>query len=74
MGDGMTLVNQPTARPTRKVLAVIVAGMVMGLIQALLKEYWPDHPFAPMLAEWDVSIQTAVMVAAGYLTRERAGS
>lgn len=70
----MGLKTQPTASPTRKMLAVILAGMVMGTIQAVLKEYWPDHPFAPMLAQWDVAIQTAAMIAAGYFTRDRADS
>ena len=68
----MALQSQPSAAPTRKMLAVIIAGMIMGGIQTLLRTYWPDHPFAPLMGDLEIWLQAAVMVAAGYLTRERA--
>ena len=66
------LKNQPTKLPTRKILAVIVAGAVVGGVQSGLAVIWPDHPFAPIMADFDVWVQYGVMALAGYLTKERA--
>ena len=65
-------VDQPTRKPTRKILAVIISGAIMGALQSGLAAYWPGHPLEPMLADLDIWIQTAVMVAAGYMVRENA--
>lgn len=66
------LTKQPTAFPTRKLMAVMIAGAIVGLIQSGLAFAWPDHPFAPLLAEADIWVQAAVMALAGYMTKERA--
>ena len=65
------LKNQPTAFPTRKVLAVIVSGMILGAVQSLLQLTWPDHPFQPLMEQFDIWIQAGVMIAAGYFVREK---
>lgn len=68
----MALQNQPTAAPTRKIAAVIIAGMVVGGVQSALNIFWPDHPFAPIMQDLDLWIQTGVMILAGYMTKEKA--
>lgn len=67
------LVTRNSPLPTRKIFAVIVAGMVVGGVQAGLKLLWPDHPFGEVLENLDVWIQGAVMIAAGYMTRDKEG-
>ena len=66
------LVNQPSAWPTRKLWAVIIAGMAVSGIRAALSVLWPDHPFEPFLVELGPWIQTGVMALAGYMTRNEA--
>ena len=63
-------VNQPTAAPNRKIWAVIIAGIVTAAAQAILTEYAPDLPIADMIQQLDVWVQAAIMVIAGYMTRE----
>lgn len=65
------LVVQQSAMPTRKIFAVIIAGMLAGLVQSLLKVYWPGHPFGGMMADLDIWIQALIMVIAGYVTKEK---
>lgn len=67
----MTLINQPSKIPNRKIAAVIISGMIIGGLQSGLQLFWPDHPFAPLMDQFDVWIQAGVMIAAGYLARER---
>ncbi len=68
----MALENQPTAMPTRKIAAVIIAGMLIGGVQSALNIFWPDHPFAPIMADLDTWVQFGVMALAGYMTKEKA--
>lgn len=63
--------NHPNALPTRKIFAVIIAGAVVGGLQAALSIFWPDHPFSPLFEDIDSWVQMGVMVAAGYMTKER---
>lgn len=67
-----TKINQPTANPTRKLWAVIIAGVVTAAAQGLLEAYAPDLPIADMIQQLDLWVQAAIMIAAGYITRERA--
>ena len=67
----MTLVNQPSWHPTRKLVAMMVSGAIMGMAQTLLRHYWPDHPFAPFMQDIDLWLQGAVMIAVGYFTRNK---
>lgn len=67
----MTLKTQPTAMPTRKLMAVIISGAILGGAQAALSVLWPDHPFAPLMEQVDIWIQAGVMIIAGYMVRER---
>jgi hypothetical protein len=66
------LKNQPTAWPTRKLWAVIIAGMIVSGIRAGLGEVWPDHPLEPFLVEMGPWLQTGIMALAGYMTRNKA--
>lgn len=52
-------------------MAVILSGMVVGGVQSALNLFWPDHPFAPYMSELDIWVQGVIMVAAGYLTKEK---
>jgi hypothetical protein len=63
--------KQPTALPTRKILAVIVSGAVLGAVNSALDLFWPDHPLAVLMGDLDIWIQWGVMALAGYYTRER---
>jgi hypothetical protein len=65
------LKNQPTKFPTRKILAVIIAGALVGGLQSALQLLWPDHPFSPLMQDIDLWVQYGVMALAGYMTKER---
>lgn len=67
----MTLVNQPTYRPTRKIMAIIIAGAVAGAVNQALAIFWPDHPFAPIMDDFEIWVQMGIMVIAGYMTKEK---
>ena len=67
----MTLKTQPTKMPTRKIAAVIISGALLGAVQSGLDLLWPDHPFAPLMEQFDIWIQMGVMVAAGYMVKDR---
>jgi hypothetical protein len=67
----MALVNQASKYPTRKIMAVIISGMILGAAQSLLRLFWPEHPFAPYMDDIDIWLQGVVMIAAGYLTKEK---
>ena len=66
------LVNQPNGLPTRKIAAVIIAGAVVGALQSMFGLLWPDFAATELLEQVDVWVQAGVMVAAGYLARDRA--
>lgn len=66
------LIDQPTKLPTRKLLAVVIAGAVTGIAQSLLATFLPDFAAGALVDQLGIWVQTGVMVAAGYLTRERA--
>jgi hypothetical protein len=67
----MALVSQASRFPTRKIMAVIVSGMILGVVQSLLRYIWPDHPFSPYMEDVDIWLQGAIMVYAGYMTKEK---
>lgn len=66
------LMEQPSAMPTRKMWAVIIAGACIGAAQTALALLWPEHPFTAMFEIFDVLIQGAVMSLAGYYVLEKA--
>jgi VanZ family protein len=65
------LQNQPTAWPTRKLAAVIIAGMVVGGLQAAAQAFFPGYNATELLKHVDFIVQGLVMAAAGYWTKER---
>lgn len=65
------LKNQATRRPARKIMAVIISGAILGGVEAGLNLLWPDHPFTPLMEQFGLWIQAGVMIAAGYLVKER---
>ena len=67
----MKTVDQPTARPTRKMLAVIIAGIFAAAVQTALVRAFPGYAFAEVIDSIDYLAQGLVMAAAGYFTRER---
>lgn len=66
------LIKQPTNWPTRKIAAVIVAGMVTGGLQSAAQVFSPDANVVEFLAQVDIWVQMGVMSLAGYLTKEQA--
>ena len=65
------LVSQPTAAPTRKMLAVILSGIVTATLQTLLETYAPSLPITEIVAQIDVWMQALIMAGFGYAVRER---
>lgn len=66
------LIDQPTKWPTRKLMAVIIAGAVTGALQSVAGAFLPDLPLTEMLAQVDTWVQLGVMTLAGYMARDRA--
>lgn len=62
-------IDQPTAAPTRKMWAVIVATFVVHGLLAILDIFVPGLAAALPASEW---IAALVPILAGYATRERA--
>jgi len=67
----MTLINQPTSMPTRKVAAGTIAGVITAAAVAGLRAYRPDlsEAFGPMIEQL---VPVVVAFVASYFTRERA--
>lgn len=65
--EGVWIVDQPTARPTRKMTAVGLAGAVTTLVVILLKNVW-GIDYGPEFAS---SLTMVLTFVAGYFVRER---
>lgn len=68
----MTLVNQPTAAPSRKWWAGLIAGVIVNAAYGAADYLWPGHPFEPYKGEaigWAV---LAVTLVTQYFSRNRA--
>ena len=61
------LVTQPTAAPTRKMWAVLIAGAVTSIVNVLAIRYVPDFATPEVLS----IVGAAMMVLAGYVVKER---
>lgn len=72
MATNAPLVDQPSSAPTRKLWAVMISGLIMSVARSLLTTYAPDLPADDLLFQAAPYVQAAVMVAAGYFTRNRA--
>lgn len=68
----MTLVNQPTAAPSRKWWAGLIAGVVVNAAYGALDVLWPGHPFEPYKGEIIGWVVLGVALAAGYFSRNKA--
>jgi hypothetical protein len=66
------LVDQPSLAPTRKLIAMIIAGAIMGTIQSLVVHYFPETDFSQILPQVGVWVNGAAMIVVGYFTRNRA--
>ncbi len=67
------LVNQPTARPTRKMNAVLIAAALVGAARSALTALYPDLDLGPVVTMVQPFVEAAVVWLAGYMTKERAG-
>ncbi|MFN7881707.1 MAG: hypothetical protein ACK5PF_01640 [bacterium] len=67
----MTLKDQPSAAPTRKMWAVILSGALVNAAFGALDVMWPDHPLGPYKAEFIGWTVLGVSAIAGYMTRNR---
>lgn len=63
------LVKQPSAKPTRKVAAMIIATFVVQGFLGVLEHYFPGISIALPAKEW---IAAMVPVIAAYMTKDRA--
>jgi hypothetical protein len=66
------LVDQPSAAPTRKWWAGLLAGVVVNMIYAVLDYTLPGHPFTEFKAEAIGWLTTGAMAGAAYMTKNRA--
>ena len=62
------LKNQPTAAPSRKINAVMVAGAVTSVINVLMLKYIPEFT----TPEVQVAVAAGVIWFAGYWTKDHA--
>jgi hypothetical protein len=67
----MTLVNQPSAMPTRKVSASIIAGIIANASIALADAFLPGVGTA-LSPQITAVITAGVMILASYFTKEKA--
>jgi hypothetical protein len=65
------LTDQPSAAPTRKWWAMMIAGAVVGAAYAVLDTVWPGHPLEPFKAEAVASTMILVQGVVTYMTRNR---
>ena len=61
--------NQPTANPTRKVWAVIIAAFLVNGGVGVLRQFAPEIADAIPAQEW---VTALAMIFAGYMVKERA--
>ena len=66
----MTKINQPSAMPTRKLWAVIVAGAVMGGIQAGLTFVMPEAGITQLISDFEPVVYGGVMVISGWFASD----
>lgn len=62
------LVDQPTAAPTRKMWAVILAAFLVNGLIGTAEYFFPDLTGLLPATEW---IDALAMIMAGYFVRER---
>lgn len=63
----LPIVDQPSGQPTRKMLAVAIAGAAFTVVVWIAKEFYG----IPVPGEVQGSVHTAIVVAAGYFVRDR---
>ncbi len=61
------MINQPTAAPTRKMWAVMLAAAATSVVKVLMAKYAPEFG-TPQL--YDL-LQAVLIVGAGYMVRDR---
>ncbi len=61
-------INQPTAAPTRKVLAMMIAMAVTSVVKVLIATH---YPLIATPAVYDL-LQYGMILFAGYMVRNRA--
>ncbi|MEL6584037.1 MAG: hypothetical protein AAFQ36_09415 [Pseudomonadota bacterium] len=67
----MTTHNQPTAMPTRKVMAGMITGLSVAILQVLFARYLPDINAMPLVAALEPFIAPAAMTLAAYIVPEK---
>lgn len=65
-----TTVKQPTANPTNKLTAAMVASVVMELSKLIVKNVWPQYYEEAL---W-VALTPLAIVGAGYFIRDTANT
>ena len=68
----MTLKDQPSKAPTRKIWAVIASGVIVGGITGGLEAAFPGADFTQLVEQFRTEITVGLMVVAGYFTRDLA--
>lgn len=67
------LVSQPTWKPTRKLVAAVIAGMITAGFNTVAAEYFPDSPMvqevSSFINEWTM---IAVMAVVAYMSKNKA--
>lgn len=60
------LINQPSANPTNKLTAAVVAAAVVSLARAISSHFWPEFADQSL---WDALLPIAVYLS-GYLIKD----
>lgn len=68
----MTLVKQPSRRPTRKIRASFIGGILAGAIIGGMQYIRPDLDLGPLTEPLAIGIAALIGPVLGYMTRERA--
>ena len=66
----MAKVKQPSKKPTRKIVAVILASAITAAAQSAVDLFFPELESALLLEELRYWIQAGIIALAGYMTHD----
>jgi hypothetical protein len=66
----MTLQNQPTSKPTRKIQATAIGGAGAAILMGAINAYDPDLYGRLMQPGFEAGVAVFIALVAGYFARE----
>lgn len=64
------LVNQPTAKPTRKIWAGFIAAALVGACRGVTDLLWPELDLGAIYHEAELWLVAGIPVVVSYFTKE----